>query len=406
MKKLIIFFLLVFPIKLISYYEFDCESESIFFANNIKIKEIEVSSFYCDFWKTKTLNFVENKSAKNGNFIKYDKKTKTISNIPKKELENYLKRLKTDLKISKEDEELKDKIFEEYTKNYRYYSDKLPQFFKKYIFSKKELVKITIEISKNPYKKFEKTYWTKLLMNGKIISREEWGADENFSKREIYMKWCEDGSCYTGPVTKNELKENYLKYFNEIDKFDKKTKTFDDGRDTLNYFPVDRIIIHHTASEYKWTKEEWMAYMRAVQKYHALNLRWWDVWYHYLIDWEWNIYEWRAWWKYVMWAHVATHNYGSIWISLMSDWYYSPEMLSSLQDLIVYLWKEYDLDLSKKTTVRNAYLTWRTQSWAVIAHKELDSRKPKDPEIDMDMFRKEIALKFENTWKLWISLSE
>jgi len=400
MKKLLIFLILLFPIKLISSYEFDCENENIFFINNVKLKEIEVSSFYCDFWKPQNLVVLWNNNAKINSFIKYDKKIKTISKLSKKELEDYLKRLKNDLEIAKNDEELKNKIFKEYTKNYRYYENKLSQFFKKYIFSKRELVKISLEISNNPYKYFEKTYWTRLLMNWKIISREEWGANENYSKREIYMKWCEDGSCYNGPIVKNELKENYLKYFNEIDKFNKKIKTFDDGRDTLNYFPVDRIIIHHTASPYRWIREEGVSYMRALQKYHALNLRWWDIWYHYLIDGEWNIYEWRAWGKYVMWAHVATHNYWSIWIALMSDWYYSPEMLNALQDLIIYLWKEYKLDLTKKTIVRSNDLTWWTEWWVVIAHKELDKRKPKDPEIDMDFFRKEIIAKIENQKKL------
>lgn len=393
MKKYLVLLFLFFPLKLISFYEFDCENENIFFANNIKLKEIEVSSFYCDFWKPQNLVILWNENVSVESFVKYNKTTKIVSKPSKKELQDYIKRLTKDLEIAKSDDELKNKIFEKYTKDYRYYENKISVFLKKYIFSKKELVKISVEISKNPYKFFEKTYSERLLMNGRIISREEWGADESFSKREVYMKWCEDGSCYTGPVAKNELKDNYLKYFNEIDKFDKKTKTFTDGRDTLNYFPVDRIIIHHTASPYRWIKDEWMAYMKSVQKYHALNLRWWDIWYHYLIDWEWNIYEWRAWWKYVLWAHVATHNYWSIWISLMSDSYYSPEMLESLQDLIVYLWEEYKLDLTKKTTVRSDDLTWRTEGWAVLAHKELDKRKPLDPEIDMEIFRKQIIAK-------------
>lgn len=395
MKKYLVLLFLFLPLKLVSFYEFDCENEKIFFVNNIKLKEVEVSSFYCDFWKPLNLVILWNENVSSGSFVKYDKTTKIVSKPSKNELLDYIKRLRNDLEMAKNDTKLKDKIFQNYTKNYRYYENKTSIFFKKYIFSKKELVNISIEISKTPYKFFEKTYWTRLLMNGRVISREDWWADENFSKREIYMKWCEDWSCFTWPVAKNELKENYLNHFNETDKFDKKTKTFTDWRDALNYFPVDRIIIHHTAWWYKETKQDWLSYMKAVQKYHALNLRWWDVWYHYLIDGEWNIYEGRAWWKYVMWAHVATHNYWSIWISLMSDSYYSPEMLESLQDLIVYLWEEYKLDLTKKTTVRSDDLTWRTQSWALVAHKELDKRKPKDPEIDMEIFRKQIIAKIE-----------
>jgi len=182
-----------------------------------------------------------------------------------------------------------------------------------------------------------------------------------------------------------------MEHFYKIDQSNKKTHTFDDGRDPLSYYPVDRIIIHHTAGWYKKTKQEGIKYMQAVHKYHALNLRWTDIGYHYLIDGEGNIYEGRAGWKYVLWAHVTTHNFWTIWISLMSDGEYSDAMLDSLDKLVVYLGKEYRLDLSQKTIVRNETLSWVSPWWALLAHKELDKRKPIDPKIDMDIFREKIA---------------
>jgi hypothetical protein len=80
----------------------------------------------------------------------------------------------------------------------------------------------------------------------------------------------------------------------------------------------------------------------------------------------------------------------------MSDGYYSDEMLESLQKLIIYLAEEYDLDLTQKTKVRNAELTGWEDGWALLAHKELDSRKPKDPEIIMDVFRNQIIAKIKS----------
>jgi hypothetical protein len=47
-----------------------------------------------------------------------------------------------------------------------------------------------------------------------------------------------------------------MENFYESDQENKIIKTFDDGRDALQYYPVDRIIIHHTASAYKATKDE------------------------------------------------------------------------------------------------------------------------------------------------------
>lgn len=244
---------------------------------------------------------------------------------------------------------------------------------------------------------YENTIWERLLMDGRIISREEWWADESLTTREVYMKWCEDGSCFgtwsTWPTPKNELLENYLVNFNEYDKQNLRAIYYNDWKDARRYYPVDRIVVHHTASEFIPTKQEWLDYMNKLLQYHAVKLRWSDIWYHYLIDGDWNIYEWRAGGKYVLGAHVSSHNFWTVGISLMSSDHYSPQMLSSLKDLIIYLWDEYNLDLTQDTTIRANDLSWWVQGPALIAHKELDSRKPYDPMIDMDILRREIRLK-------------
>lgn len=393
MKKILltIFAIILIFSKTYAYDSSKCEEQSIFFLVNISWKTATFSNFYCEYGKNIQYQLSKPYKVNTSTFIEYDKDLKSIKYPSKQDILSYVADLKIEINDFKNSSSDKESLIDSYLESFQDYENDFFEFIKNQIFTNKEKIIINERLEKMPLKIFQNTYWERLLMNWKIISREEWWADENYSKKEIYMKWCEDYSCYKWPVASNILKENYLKYFNDLDKKNKLTKTFDDWRDTLSYYPVDRIIIHHTAWWYKWIKPEWMAYMKAVHRYHALTLRWSDIWYHYLIDGEGNIYEWRAWWKYVLWAHVSTHNYWTIWISLMSDWYYSPEMLASLQDLVIYLWKEYNLELNKKTTVRNIDLTWTELWWAVLAHKELDSRKPKDPEIDMDIFRQEIA---------------
>lgn len=87
-------------------------------------------------------------------------------------------------------------------------------------------------------------------------------------------------------------------------------------------------------------------------------------------------------------AHALGHNRGSIGISLMSDKYYSSKMLLSLIDLVVFIGKEYQIDIGGQDTLKNADLSGTEVGNNLIAHKEIDKGKPLDPAIPMDMFRR------------------
>jgi hypothetical protein len=167
----------------------------------------------------------------------------------------------------------------------------------------------------------------------------------------------------------------------------------------MEYFPADRIIIHHTAGIYQWTKEAGMEYMRSLQQYHGRRLGRWDIGYHFLIDGEGNVYEWRRWGMHVVGAHALGHNRGSIGISLMSDGFYSRAMLLSLIDTIVLIWQEYNIDVWAIGTFKNSDLSGTTQAPTLIAHKEIDMGKPLDPVIPMDLFRR-IVNRVKNIWPL------
>gem|GEM_PF-1674431 len=90
----------------------------------------------------------------------------------------------------------------------------------------------------------------------------------------MYLTGCEDWKCYRGPVPENQLRNNYLQSLATQDARERIIQTFTNGRDPMSYYPVDRIIIHHTAGGYKKDREEGIKYMQDLHKYHGLKLRW------------------------------------------------------------------------------------------------------------------------------------
>lgn len=393
MKKILLFLFLPFPFSSFGYFWSECDTKSPFLVEQVSSSKIEIASLYCNFWEPKiekkwNLNVIK------WDFVKYE--DDTLVKVSTQELKAFAQTLGKDIKKLRSDDALKGSILNEFIKNHSKHKNKLSLVLKNIIFTQTQKDYIEQEIQRDAFQLFEKTYGERLLMDGQIISREEWGADESYSNPEVYMRGCEDGHCFSStPLPTTTLKSNYMEHFYKADQANKKTRQFDDGRDPLNYYPVDRIIIHHTAGGYIANKDEALKYMQAVHKYHALTLKRTDIGYHYLIDGEGNIYEGRAGWKYVLGSHVTTHNFGTIGISLMSSGEkYSDAMLESLNKLVVYLGKEYRLDLSQKTIVRNETLSWVSPWWALLAHKELDKRKPIDPDIDMDIMRRKIASEF------------
>ncbi len=239
---------------------------------------------------------------------------------------------------------------------------------------------------------FLQTMATDIVAGTKIVSRKERWADENISKPKPASTWTvETGttSNWAGETTSNTqtIRSNYLTYFNETDKVKAISYASNPDRRPLEYFPANRIIIHHTAGEYEPTKADGTAYMKSVHKYHGSTLWWWDVGYHFLIDGAGTIYEGRRGGMQSVGAHVLGHNRWSVWISLMSDSTYSVPMLVSLVQLTLYLGEEYGIDVTGTDMFKNSDVTALEQWPTVVAHKELTPLKPDDPEINMNVFR-------------------
>jgi hypothetical protein len=91
--------------------------------------------------------------------------------------------------------------------------------------------------------------------------------------------------------------------------------------------------------------------VRKIYKFHALKRQWWDIWYNYLIGLDGEIFEWRAWGDYVVWAHDKWNNQWTVGIALIWNYHNTPisdKQYESMEKLVIYLWKKYDIDFSKK----------------------------------------------------------
>ncbi len=84
------------------------------------------------------------------------------------------------------------------------------------------------------------------------------------------------------------------------------------------YYPVNHIIVHHTADGNTLApgQPNWAARVRAIWSYHAITRGWGDIGYNYLIDPNGVIYEGRAGGDDAVGFH-DTANYGSMGIALI-----------------------------------------------------------------------------------------
>lgn len=204
----------------------------------------------------------------------------------------------------------------------------------------------------------------------KIISREEWWADETLryldspewvkilkdraeraekEKNTVYSQAQID----TYNIKQEKLKQMNLILVNEFwSELEYSTKIYTENWRKLAW-PITKtkkikgIVIHHTVNEY----EDSFVWIKQMYKYHTLTKEWWDIWYNYLIWKNWEIFEWRAGWDYAIWAHDLRNNDSTIWISVIWDYSNKPiniNQYNSLKALTKYLIEKYDIDLTKK----------------------------------------------------------
>ena len=200
-----------------------------------------------------------------------------------------------------------------------------------------------------------------------IISRAEWGADEDYRFYDGDEDELEDDDGKSSAI-EHELWGGL--YDDELEIAD--TTMYEDG-ERLTWaqeYPEDvtKIIIHHTATTSDLDDPE--SAIRAIYYYHAISRGWGDIGYNYIIDQYGNVYEGRAGGEGVVGGHSAGFNVGSIGISILGNYEESElsyDALVSLMALIQDQAEEFDIDVEGSSSFRDRILE------NVSGHKDSDA---------------------------------
>ncbi|NDK09711.1 N-acetylmuramoyl-L-alanine amidase [Candidatus Gracilibacteria bacterium] len=198
-----------------------------------------------------------------------------------------------------------------------------------------------------------------------IISRADWGADEQYTSREssywvsILERWSKYVAPYVSPEAKKLRDEKNKKTYDYINENFGKQNTITQKLQydpTSNYklaWPleytqnINAIVVHHTADEYSSSAEG----IKNIYRYHSISNAWGDVGYNFVIGYDGEIYEGKKGGDYVSGAHSKWNNYSTLGIAVMGN-YEKKEINSSqyesLEKLIKYLAYKYGIDFSKK----------------------------------------------------------
>jgi hypothetical protein len=87
---------------------------------------------------------------------------------------------------------------------------------------------------------------------------------------------------------------------------------------TPRYVPVEKVVVHHTETAFGW--DDPAAVVRSVYYYHAVIQGWGDIGYNFLIDFAGNVYEGRYGGPNVVGAHALQYNRGSLAIAMVGSY--------------------------------------------------------------------------------------
>ncbi len=277
-------------------------------------------------------------------------------------------------------------------------------------FDKSNLEHLNIEIPQHiNLTNFYRTYGQRMLGNEniKIISREEWGADNRYSDPQFIEDFCQKNYCYEDRYNPEdtfsekeywrslELLINYNQNFKSYDNFFLQSLKKENGF-VYYYLPVEEIVVHHTAGKFTTNFEESKKELRKIHLMTAAQRKWRDIGYHYLIDGNGRIYEGSLGGKYSVGIHAYGHNKGTVSISLMGDFRPDHDKLTKAMEkafinLVEYLITEYELDINQEEFyLRKPNLSGREMNKNIIkGHMELDIREePTEcPGIDPEYLR-------------------
>jgi len=212
---------------------------------------------------------------------------------------------------------------------------------------------------------------TLLARSYNVISRREWGADEEL------RVWNPDR--YTGSTPSvDPCKTIAEKYASEF-KLTQVKEYNSEGQPLtwpLQYAKdIEKFVVHHTDSEIRdmngdahTDTRDYQAMIRAIYHYHAISRGWGDIGYNYIIDPLGNIYEGRFGGDRVIGAHAQCYNHGAMGIAIIGDYAQRDVPEPAMQALIWLIGqkaKSHGIDPEGSTTFRGKKL------FNVFGHKDV-----------------------------------
>lgn len=184
-------------------------------------------------------------------------------------------------------------------------------------------------------------------LNGlRVITRSQWGADENLRYYEPDDD--DDTSSSSSAVTAacqkkiDDYPEEY-KYAKTIEKENGNYLTW-----PLQYASeIKKIVVHHTGETKVTNGRPSDEMMRAIYYYHTIVKGWGDIGYHYVIGKDGEIYEGKAGGDKVVGAHVYCNNIGTIGISVMGNFNLeepTTKQVNTLKALLAKLTQNHKID--------------------------------------------------------------
>ncbi|MBU0705895.1 N-acetylmuramoyl-L-alanine amidase [Patescibacteria group bacterium] len=212
----------------------------------------------------------------------------------------------------------------------------------------------------------------------KIITRREWGADEelrvwNSENIPASDTKGDSGTTYVDPCA--DIEKNYAGEFELT-----MVKEYNSDGQPLTWplqyaKKLEKFVVHHTDSEIRdlngdslTDTRDYQAIMRAIYYYHTISRGWGDIGYNYVIDPLGNIYEGRFGGDKVIGAHALCYNHGTLGIAVIGDYQNNEVPEPALQALIWLIGKkgkEYGIDPQGASTFRGKSL------FNVIGHKDV-----------------------------------
>jgi len=202
-----------------------------------------------------------------------------------------------------------------------------------------------------------------------IITRQEWGANENFRYADPNAPPIEERKVV-------KVDAEFLKTYEEelrIAKVDRYETVNGQERELVwpIQYPekVSKIVIHHTAGDSPCTTSKTSEeIVRAIYQFHAKGWGWGDIGYNYIVDCHGNIYEGRAGDFGAIGAHAGKFNTGTVGIVFLGNLSVdTPSQVSidTTANLVRFLSEKFNIDPTGEGSIRGKMLP------NIIGHRDV-----------------------------------